>query len=442
MDYVLIKNGKIVDGTNVLEKDLLIGNNKILAIEDNLERPEPETPVIDAGGKYLMPGALDINISFFDACSQEPESQRKFNQAEIVGGTTTVLETIVPGLSDDSSLELLKQKKRPLNVVPDYGFHLSLQGWDRFDEKELDYCYSHEGITSFFLQWPLDDEGEIANLIELIKTAAQFDLLLMVEMDAPFDASNSSLKKSYEYEQAIKQYLLNLKRILDLSTSAGCKVLLQNICFREQIEIILLFKETGLVYSELMYPFYLGDSADYKVDKNSVFFGIPLVDTLSLISHEEFWELIKSDHFFIVRPSLTLSSEGVVKDSQVHNRPDEYFLIKNFLSVIYTSGVIREKISLMEFVSIMAERASKLMGLYPKKGVLRTGSDADLIIWDPDYERNIYCNFPQELDSKPISLKLKGRAEFVFVRGLMAYNGEAFSGDYALGSFLYRSPIQ
>lgn len=439
MDYVLIKNGKIVDRLNVQTKDLLIGNNKIIAIGDGLDRPEPETPVIDAGGKYLMPGALDVNVAFFDTCKSEPESQRKFNQAEIVGGTTTVLETIVPGLSDSSSIELLKQFKRPVNVIPDYGFHISLQGWDFFDAKDMDYCYSHEGITSFSLQWPLDEELDERQLIALIKEAAHFHLLIIVEMSGLNGFGDVFMNS--DYERVVAQYFVQLKRILELITDMGCRVFLQNICFQEQIEIISLFKDTGLVYSELMFPFHLGDSEHYAVDKNSVYVGLPLVDKLNLISHDEFWKLMKDDHFLIVRPSLNLSGDGIVKDSQVHNRPDEYFLIKNFLSVIYTSGIIEQKITIMDFVDIMSERLSKLMGLFPQKGVLRVGSDADLIIWDPDFERNIYCNFPQKSDVVSKSVKLKGRAEFVFVRGVMVYDGETFSDDYSLGNFLYRSPM-
>lgn len=143
----------------------------------------------------------------------------------------------------------------------------------------------------------------------------------------------------------------------------------------------------------------------------------------------------------MARPLLNLSGEGILKDSQVNNRPDEFFLMKNFLSVVYTTGVVENNISMVELCSIVMTRLSKLYGLYPKKGVLRIGADADVIVWDPSFERSLYCNYPVGLKGKSNSVKLKGRADFVFVRGRMIYDGEHFSEEECCGKFLYRSPV-
>ena len=157
---------------------------------------------------------------------------------------------------------------------------------------------------------------------------------------------------------------------------------------------------------------------------------------MNLISQDEYWELLKDEHFLVSRPFMTVIDEGVLKNSQVKNRPDEYFLLKNFLSVLYTVGVQTGKLSVKDFISIISTRPAKLFGLYPKKGMLRPGADADIVIWDPAHERNLYCNLPAEQGMKQVSYKLLGRCEFVFARGQMAYNGESYYTESLSGHFL------
>jgi dihydroorotase-like cyclic amidohydrolase len=441
MDYVLIKNGQIVYDNEVLKKDLLIGNTKILAIADQIERPEPETPVIDAGGKFILPGAIDTSIAFAEVCQIESEVQRRFNNAEIVGGTTTVIETLMPAFSLDSTTEIVNRRQKKFFIVPDFSFHLSLQGWDGLGGKDIDYSYSHEGITSFHMSWPMAEQFSQKKIEEMLQVISFFDLLVVIEMEQPDISGTGYLSMKHKYEEAIADHLKELRRIISKVVDAGCRLCLLNISFEEQLQIIEEYMDSGLVNAQLVFPYNLGDSDKYEVDKNSIFSGFSLVDQLNLIPFDRFWELLKDRHYSIARPPLNLSVEGIVKDSQVNNRPDEFFLLKHFLSAIFTAGVINNKISIQEFVSIVSERHAVLFGLFPKKGVLRVGSDADIVVWDPEFERNVYCNFPKGMMGESSSQKLKGRSEFVFARGNMVYDGENFTDEGCCGRFLYRSPV-
>ncbi len=441
MDYVLIKNGQIVYDNEVLKKDLLIGNTKILAIADRIERPEPETPVIDAGGKFIMPGAIDSSIAFADVCQIESEVQRRFNNAEVVGGSTTVIETLMPSYSLDSTTEIVNRRQKKFFIVPDFSFHLSLQGWDGLGGKDIDYSYSHEGITSFYMSWPMVEKFSQKKMVEMLQIISFFDLLVVIEMEQAEISGIGYPSSQHKNEEAISNHLKDLRSIISKVVDAGCRLCLLNICFQEQLEIIEEFKETDLINAQLVFPYNLGDSDKYEVSKNSIFTGFSLVDQLNLIPFDRFWELLKDVRYTIARPLLNLSVEGIVKDSQVNNRPDEFFLLKHFLSVIYTAGVVNKNITIQEFVSIVAERNAVLFGLYPQKGVLKVGSDADIVIWDPEFERNLYCNFPKGMMGESSSQKLKGRSGFVFARGRMVYDGENFNDEGCCGRFLYRSPV-
>nr|WP_319398723.1 hypothetical protein [uncultured Carboxylicivirga sp.] len=441
MDYVLIKNGKIVTDDKVVESDLLIGNNKIVAIAEYLERPEPETPVIDAGGKFLLPGAIDSSINFGEICLIESDIQSRFNQAEIVGGTTSIIETMLAGYTLNATSELINRRNKKFFVVPDYSFHLALQGWDGITAKDIDYCYSHEGITSFYLRWPVMESYSKTKLDEILQVIARFNLLVVLEMEQPDITGHRKADGDSKYLESIDEHLRQLKYIVNKIVQRGCKVCLLGISFQEQLDVINEFDEAELISAELVFPYNVGGKDRYEVSEDSIFSGFSLGNRLSLISLDTFWQLLHNPRYFIGRPLINLSGEGIVKDSQVNNRPDEFFLLKNFLSVVYTAGVVEQNISINEFGCIVSGRLSKLFGLYPKKGILKVGADADVIIWDPDFERNLYCNFPVSMDGKSKSVKLRGRADFVFARGTMVYDGEKFTKEGSIGRFLYRSPV-
>ncbi|MCU4165833.1 hypothetical protein [Carboxylicivirga caseinilyticus] len=441
MDYVLIKNGKIISDDEVVESDLLIGNNKIVAIGNGLERPEPETPVIDAGGKYLLPGAIDTSISFGELCQVESDIQVRFNQAEVMGGTTAIIETMMPGYSLNATSELINRRNKKFFVVPDYSFHLALQGWEGMTAKDIDYCYSHEGITSFFLQWPLLESYSQAKLDELLQVIAYFDLVIVLEMQQPEIIGYGHPELDVKYKESIDEHLRQFRFIISKIIKYGCRLCLLGLSFKEQLDIIDEFKEYGLITAELVFPYNIGGQDRYEVNEDSIFSGFSLANRLTLIPTDKLWELLHEPHYFLARPLINLSGEGIVKDSQVNNRPDEFFLLKNFLSVVYTAGVVEGNITISEFASIVSGRQSKLFGLYPKKGVLKIGADADIVIWDPDFERNLYCNFPVGMKGESKSIKLHGRPDFVFARGNMVYDGENFTKEGCCGKYLYRSPV-
>lgn len=389
MDYVLIKNGQLIVDNEIQQKDLLIANTKIISIGDDLKRPEPETPIIDANGKYLFPGAIDSNASFLTQEQDESNLIERFNRSEISSGTTTVIECLLPFYAEVAKDEMRIRFKNRQHILSDFSYHLSLQGWDSFDSKQLDYYYSHEGIASYYLKWPIENAMGQEGIRKLIREIAKLDLLLVVEMQIPIVFKN---EVELGGNDTVKTHLENLGSILKIVEEEECKVCFFNLCFKEELLLIKKYMTTGRVFAEISLPYHIGNSSKYDIDEHTVFSGFALQNKLNLISQDEYWELLKDEHFLVSRPFMTVIDEGVLKNSQVKNRPDEYFLLKNFLSVLYTVGVQTGKLSVKDFISIISTRPAKLFGLYPKKGMLRPGADADIVIWDPAHERNLYCN--------------------------------------------------
>jgi dihydroorotase-like cyclic amidohydrolase len=441
MNYVLIRNGKIVYADGIQTADVLIGNNKILEVAQGIARPDPETPVIDATGKYVLPGAIDINRSFSNFGLEMNEQMEKLGRSEVIGGTTCMFEILEAKSQMDCLEGIGLSKMRSKQSLIDFGFHLSALGWPLFSDRQMDYCYAHEGISSFYINWPLSRAGKMDDFGLLLEQAKKLDLLLIV--DIPFPEANGSgyLGSFLRHEDTIISHLNHLQGALDLIADVGCEACFLNICFQEELDLILKAQRKHSVFAELALPCFIGEGMEFIVDERSMLSGIPVGDMLNYIPHELLISLLKDDQFLVARPSLRVVGLDDTANAQVFNRPDEFFVLKNALSVIYTLAVESGQLSMMEFYKLVYERPARLLGIYPKKGVLRSGADADIVVWDPDVDKNLYCSYPQKSHHEFKSSKLKGRAQFVFVNGVMAYDGEVFYPEKLKGSFVYRNPV-
>ncbi|TRX70278.1 amidohydrolase family protein [Carboxylicivirga sp. M1479] len=439
MDYVLIKNGKVAMDGRLLSKDVLIGSEKIIAVGDYIEKPESETPVIDALGKFVMPAAIDTNIFFNELIGQDANARRRFNQAQVLCGTSSVVAPLPQPHSYSFEAELMQRKCNQEGLITDYGYHLCINDWKRLDIEDLKYCYAHEGISTFYMKWPVE-KGDLNKVRDLFKMAGLNQTTVLIDLKRSFDDYQQVDSVYHKAGMLISEHLIDFKSLLDLANEVKCNVCLLNIYFKEELELINKSMADN-IFAELMFPYHIADSAVLGLDANSIYSGFPLANKLRLLSATDVWQSLQLDNFMISRPLLKLSSKGVWDNSQVDNRPDEYILRKNLLSVLYTLGVTNGELLFAKLVDVFAARTAKLMGVYPQKGAMIAGSDADIVVWDPDFKRNVYCHMSGTPSNKVEVFPLKGRVEFSFVKGRMVYNGESFNEEGVNARYLYRSPF-
>lgn len=442
MNYVLIRNGSIVSSSGVQVSDVLIGNNKIIEVAKAIPRPDPETPVIDASSKYVMPGAIDTNRSFSEFGTALKDEMLRLCRAEIIGGTTSMLENLESKKKMNCIEGVYLSKNRSAKTIIDYSFHLSVSGWSNFSEKDIEYCFAHEGITTFSIQNLHENKAAIESMVNLMKKIKELDLLLLVEVTHPEYGGSGYTGMNHPDDDTASVRLSQLRLILDKIIETKCKAYFINISFMEELDLILDAQKHHKIYAELTMPYFIGEGMDFIIDNKTMMHGFSLSGELTLIPYSQFWSLLKDDQFLAARPTLKISNIDDSIDRQVFNRPDEYFVLKNTLSVLYTSGVANNNISISDFCNLTSEKPAKLMGLFPQKGIIKPGSDADIIIWDADVDRNLYCSYPQNSKNKLSTSKLQGKAQFVFVNGTMAYDGEVFYGENLKGQYMYRISSQ
>ncbi|MCW3804952.1 amidohydrolase family protein [Plebeiibacterium marinum] len=443
MNYVLIKNGFVVKGTAIIAEDILVGGSKILQMGINLNTPTSETPVIDASGKYVIPGAIDFNRHYLDLVNKGTDNDelRKLNQAQIFNGTTTMIDTVEDCYQKNYIYNIFKAKEKSKSNMIDYGFHLSFSELRKNSAEAFDYSYVHEGVSSFLISVSLLKDENLNLLDSIFKKASVHNLLVICDLNLRDDCiGNEEEDSPFENPNMLEHHFRVLTCLIDLGLKYGCPLLFLNMKFKEELDLIQDgIEKGGDFYSSLRLWFNLGNLSNVRYNEQELISGIANEFGLHPIFENEVWSLIKETRFLINPPLYNLTIDNSTSEDLVYNRPDAYFYIRNFLSLLYTIGVMKRKISMLDLVELVSIRPSKLMGLWPVKGVLSPGADADIVIWNPTFDRNLYCSIPNSSTVEEQNVKLKGRADFVFVKGKMMYNGETFYPRKEDGDFIFRT---
>jgi dihydroorotase-like cyclic amidohydrolase len=438
MNYLLIKNGFVVKGTTIITEDLLVGGNKILQMGLNLERPTSETPVIDATGKYILPGAIDIDRHFLDLVHDLPDTNelKKLNQAQIFNGTTTMIDTIEDCYQKNYIYNIYKAKEKSKSNLIDYSFHLAFTELKRSAAEALGYSYLHEGVSTFFIH--VSELKNVNNKVfeAILKNASNHHLLIICDLNLPENYSGETDGMSISDPMILQSHFKTLTQLVELGLEFSCPLLFLNVKFQEELELIQDgIEKGGDFYASLRLWFNLGSYNQVK----EVMSGLASENSLNPIYEDQIWELVKDVRYLINPPLYNLTYEEDPQEELVYNRPDAYFYIRNYLSLLYSVGVMQKKISMLQLIDIVSTRPSKLMGLWPQKGILAPGADGDLVIWNPTFDRNLYCSLPNSTSQPNQNIKLKGRVDFVFVKGRMLYNGENFYPLHSDGNFVFRT---
>ena len=454
---VLIRGGRIITDSDDFVGDVLCQGETISAIAPQLDVP-PDTEVIDATGKYVFPGFIDphvhIYLPFMGTFAKD--NYNSASRAALVGGTTTLIEMCCPSRTEQplEALELWKSKAS--ESACDYTFHMGVSRYDEATAPQLREIVN-QGIASFkiFLAYKgafgvndqeLFDTLTLAKQLGVIVTAHCENETLVTALQNQLIAAGKTGTEWHERSRPPRVEAEGVHHLMTFAELTGAHVYCVHTSCREALEAVQAARLRGVqAWIETVIPYL---TLDRSYSELPDFEGAKYVMSPPLRepSHKPFlWAGLRSRLISTVGTDHAPFDFGGQKEmgrDDFTKIPNGIPSVEDRVNLLYTHGVCAGHIDLHTFVDAASTQAAKLFGLYPRKGTVKVGSDADLVIYDPDYRGKISAQTQlMNVDYSAFEgWELKGRPEVVTVRGAVQVRGGEFAGSLGHGQLLTREP--
>lgn len=430
----IIKNGTLISSEKMRKADIAIHNNKISEISENIS-PKDEDKVYDASGCFVFPGFIDGH-THFDMDTGTAHTADDFvsgTKAAVIGGTTTIVDfaTQEKGQSLKEAYDIWMKKAKDKSSC-NYRFHMAITDWNDRVKEEISKM-PELGVTSFKMYMAYDNlisnDAEILACLQKVKeidgvlgvhceNGTLINELTKVKIAAGETSPSAHPASRPDYVEAEA-----INRLAYISTLAGHPVNIVHLSSLAGLnEIRNARKRNQTITVETCPQYLLLD--DHYYDLNH-FEGAKYVISPPLRKVEDNKALIQAivdreiDTIATDHCSFNFKKDKELGKEDFRKIPNGAPGVEHRPQLIYTYLVEEGYIDVMRMCELMATNPAKRYGMYPDKGILEVGSDADIVIFSPDYEGVItWSKQIQNVDYTPYEgFKIKGQAKTVFVNG-------------------------
>jgi len=451
---ILIKNGRIITAVDDYHADIFIENDTISVIGNNLTMSADK--VIDASGKLVLPGGIDphVHLEMPFMGTHSSDDYETGTRAALHGGTTTVIEFILQTQGDTlhNALKTWQEKSIP-KAVGDFSYHMAVTDFNDDVAKEVVQMIEEEGITSFktFMAYKgalMIDDGQMVQLMKVVKKngglvtvhATNGD---MIDSLISKNLAEGNTKPLYHYlSQPEVTEAEASGRFTDMLHYTGCPGYIVHMTCEGALNAVRKATHRNQkVFVETCSQYLMLDASKYKQEDGAKWVMSPPLrekkDQTALWAgiNQGLIQVVGTDHC-----PFTWEQKQRGKDD-FSKIPNGHPAIEHRIEFMYSEGVRTGKISLNKFVEVCSTNAAKIFGMYPKKGTIAVGTDADITIFNPNTKHTISqkthhmnCDY-----SSYEGWEVTGKTEMVLLRGQVAIeNGECKlkPGD---GQFIKRS---
>jgi dihydropyrimidinase len=454
---LLIRNGEIVTAESRYRADIFVEDETVSAIGAGLEAP-PGTETIDAAGKYVFPGFIDPHVHIYlpFMATFAKDTHETASIAALIGGTTTYIEMCCPSRADEAlaGYDLWKSKAEGHSAC-DYSFHMSVTRFDPQSESQLREIV-RDGIASFkvFLAYKgffgIDDSElfcalRLARKLGVIVTAHCENAELVAQLQQRYLAEGKTGPEWHEPSRPESVEADGTHHFATFLENTGASGYVVHLSCTPALHAAMRAKARGVRLSiESVIPHFLLDKTFAErpgVEGMKFVMSPPLREKRNL---PLLWQaLSRGDVDTVGTDHCPFDSDQKLLGKDAFTQiPNGIPGIEDRVNLLYTHGVKPALIDLHRFVEAASTKAAKIFGLYPRKGTIAVGSDADLVIYDPDYRgviskethhvNNDYSGFE--------GMTIEGRPSIVTVRGKVQVRDGKFVGDRSRGRLLRREP--
>jgi dihydropyrimidinase len=450
----LIRNGRIVTAVDDYKADVLIEDEVVSVIGAKLEMEVDR--VLDAAGKLVIPGGIDphTHMELPFGGTQSSDDFFTGTRAAAHGGTTTIIDFAVQykGQSLTEGLDAWHAKAEGKAVI-DYGFHLITTELEDERVPEL-WRVMDEGVTSFklFMAYPGVFLVDDATIYRAMSAAGQRGGLICMHAENGIVINEIIKRALADGKTAPKYHALTrptraeaegVHRAIAIAEMAESPVYIVHLSCADALNQVREARDRGLPAFAETCPQYLFLSID---DYGDGWDGAKYVMTPPLRekwNQTELWKGLKMDDLQVISTDhcpFCMKEQKELGRDDFSKIPNGAPGVENRMALIYNGGVVEQRVSLNRFVELTSTAAAKMFGLFPRKGTIAVGSDADIVIFDPDKEQTFSVK-TQHMNADYSAYEgktVRGVVETVLSRGRVVIEGGEFEGKAGDGQFLKR----
>ena len=468
MNTTLIRNGRVITATDDYVADVLMQDGVIHAIGRNLVVGEG-VRIIDASGLYVLPGGVDTHVHLQNIIGPTVtcDTFASGTRAAAFGGTTTVVDFALQ-TAQDSPLEAIARAQRLADpqVNIDYSLHVIVTRVDAQVLADVRHAMRHEGVTSFkmFMAYPgvmMADDAAIFQMLRQVgadggmvalhaENGTVIDLLIREALEAGHT--------SPRYHALTRPAILEgeaTHRGIRLAELAEAQIYFVHVSSNQALKHIVTARAEGIpVFAETCPHYLLFDDSVYNSDEFEIAKYVMTPPLRTPDDQKHLWralryddlQVIATDHcpFCMKEGHLGYQRQKMSGQHDFSKIPNGAPGIETRLVSLFDIGVMQGKLSLNRFVQLTSTTPAKLFGLFPKKGTIAVGSDADMVLFDPAATQVIHAeHLHSQCDYTLLEGRtLRGQVKKVFLRGELIVDGEQWLGREGMGRFVPRGTVQ
>jgi len=453
---VLIKGGTIVTAEQTYQADVLCGDGKIQEIGPKVSAPT-NAEVIDAGGQYVMPGGIDphthMQLPFMGTVASEDFETG--TAAGLAGGTTMIIDFVIPN-PQQSILEAYHQwREWAKKAVADYTFHVAITWWDDTVEQEMETLVKEHGVNSFkhFMAYKgaimADDEilvnsfSKALQLGAIVTVHAENGELVFRLQQKMYDEGITGpeghpLSRPPEVEGEAANRAIRIAEVLGVPI-----YVVHNSC-RQSLEAITRARNEGQrVFGEVLAGHLLIDDSVYRDPDFEVAAAHVMSPPFRAPEHQTaLWRGLQSGNLQTTATDhcCFCADQKAAGAEDFRLIPNGTAGIENRMEVLWHHGVSTGRLTMSEFVAVTSTNAAQIFNVYPRKGSISVGADADIVVWDPEASKTISAKtHHQNIDYNIFEgMTVKGCASHTVSQGRIVYADGKLNVERGAGNYVDR----